>query len=147
MTLVRMCADDVGEVLAIEETVFPYPWSRGNFLDSLVSGYDCWVLRDGANDLTGYMLLMMILDEAHLLNIAVRQDRQGQGAGRLLMDQAVMIARNKAAVRLLLEVRPSNVRAIEIYQRYGYSQIGQRKNYYPAPNNAREDAILMSLPI
>ena len=147
MTLVRMCADDVGEVLAIEETVFPYPWSRGNFLDSLVSGYDCWVLRDGANAVTGYMLVMMILDEAHLLNIAVRQDRQRQGAGRLLMDHAVVIARNKAAVRLLLEVRPSNVRAIEIYQRYGYSQIGRRKNYYPAPNNAREDAILMSLPI
>lgn len=145
MNLLRMSADDVGEVLAIEETVFPYPWSRGNFLDSLVSGYDCWVLRDGANGLSGYMLLMMILDEAHLLNIAVRQDCQRQGVGRLLMDQAVEIARNKAAVRLLLEVRPSNVRAIEVYQRYGYAQIGRRKNYYPAPNNAREDAILMSL--
>lgn len=147
MNLVRMCADDVGEVLAIEETVFPYPWSRGNFLDSLVSGYDCWVVRDDANGISGYMLVMMILDEAHLLNIAVRQDRQRLGAGRVLMDQAVAIARNKAAVRLLLEVRPSNVRAIEIYQRYGYIQIGRRKNYYPAANNAREDAILMSLPL
>ncbi len=147
MNLVRMCADDVGEVLAIEETVFPYPWSRGNFLDSLVSGYDCWVLRDAANSVSGYMLLMLILDEAHLLNIAVRRDWQGQGAGRVLMDQAVSIARSKAAVRLLLEVRPSNIRAIDIYQRYGYAEIGRRKNYYPAPGNSREDAILMSLPL
>ena len=147
MNLVRMCSDDVGQVLAIEETVFPYPWSRGNFIDSLSSGYDCWVLRDDIEAISGYMLLMMILDEAHLLNIAVRRDCQGQGVGRILMDQAVSIARSKAAVRLLLEVRPSNTRAIDIYQRYGYARIGCRKNYYPAPGSGREDAILMSLPL
>lgn len=145
MTLVRMVADDVDDVLAIEETVFPYPWSRRNFLDSLVSGYDAWILRDEAHVVLGYFLIMMVLDEAHLLDIAVRLQHQGRGLGRSLMDQAVAIARNKAAVNLLLEVRPSNTRAIDVYQRYGFTQIGRRKSYYPAANNSREDALLMSL--
>lgn len=145
MMLVRMVADDVNEVLAIETTVFPHPWSRANFLDSLVSGYDAWVLRDDANTMAGYVLVMMGVEEAHLLNIAVRRDGQGQGAGSRLMAQAFAIARTKHALQMLLEVRPSNTRAIEVYQHYGFSEIARRKNYYPAANNTREDALMMSL--
>jgi ribosomal-protein-alanine N-acetyltransferase len=147
MMLVRMVADDVNEVLAIETTVFPHPWSRANFLDSLVSGYDAWVLRDDENTMAGYVVVMMGVDEAHLLNIAVRRDGQGQGAGRCLMAQALTIARTKQALQMLLEVRPSNTHAVAVYRHYGFSEIGRRKNYYPAANNAREDALMMSLPL
>lgn len=134
---------DIDDVLALEETVYPYPWSRANFVDSLASGYQAWVLRDPGGDLMGYFLIMAIVDEAHLLNVAVSAERQGQGLGRLLLNQAVACSRGLGLESVLLEVRPSNTRALAIYQRYGFHEIGRRKAYYPAANQQREDAIVM----
>jgi len=134
---------DLPEVLELEQTVYPYPWSMANFVDSLASGYQSWVLRDTDNELMGYFLLMAIVDEAHLLNVAVSAERQGQGLGRFLLNQAVACARGLGMESVLLEVRPSNTRALEIYQRYGFQTIGRRKGYYPAANQQREDAIVM----
>ena len=142
-----MTERDVDEVVALEETVYPHPWSRGNFIDSLSSGYQAWVLRDQADQLLGYFLLMLMADEAHLLNVAVSAQRQGQGLGRFLLNQAVACARGLGKESVLLEVRPSNIRALEIYRRYGFSPIGRRRAYYPAANQQREDAIVMRLGI
>ena len=97
--------------------------------------------------LLGYFLLMAVVDEAHLLNVAVGAALQGQGLGRFLLNQAVACARGLGMESMLLEVRPSNLRALDIYQRYGFSQIGRRKGYYPADNQQREDAIVMRLDI
>lgn len=134
---------DLAEVLALEHRVYPHPWTMANFADSLASGYHAWVLRDQAGELMGYFLLMAIVDEAHLLNVAVSDLRQGQGLGRFLLNQAVACARGQGMESVLLEVRPSNLRALDIYQRYGFRQIGRRKAYYPAANQQREDAIVM----
>ena len=138
-----MQESDLQEVVELEQTVYPYPWSMTNFIDSLASGYEAWVLRDTDNELMGYFLLMAIVDEAHLLNVAVSAERQGQGLGRFLLNQAVACARGLGMESVLLEVRPSNTRALEIYQRYGFQTIGRRKGYYPAANQQREDAIVM----
>ncbi len=145
MLFERMQVDDVDDVVTIEEKVYPHPWTRGNFLDSLFSGYEAWVVRDEARALLGYFLIMPVVDEAHLLNIAVRDDRQHQGIGRILMDQAVSLARGKQMTSVMLEVRPTNTRALAVYHRYGFVQIGRRKNYYPAADNQREDALVMQL--
>ena len=134
---------DLADVLALEESVYPHPWSMGNFADSLNSNYEAWVLRDQNGDLLGYFLLMGIVDEAHLLNVAVAASMQGQGLGRVLLNQAVACARGLGMESVLLEVRPSNQRALRIYERYGFKQIGRRKGYYPAANQQREDAIVM----
>jgi len=134
---------DIEDVLALEQAVYPHPWSRANFLDSLASGYQAWLLRDQAGELLGYFLLMAIVDEAHLLNVAVSARQQGQGLGRFLLNQAVACARGLGMESVLLEVRPSNTRALEIYERYGFVRIGLRKAYYPAANQQREDAIVM----
>ncbi|MFA9216035.1 MAG: ribosomal protein S18-alanine N-acetyltransferase [Sphingomonadaceae bacterium] len=134
---------DLDDVVALEQTVYPHPWSIANFNDSLASGYQAWVLRDPQGELLGYFLLMAIVDEAHLLNVAVSAERQGQGLGRLLLNQAVACARGLGMESVLLEVRPSNTRALDIYQRYGFDTIGRRKGYYPAANQQREDAIVM----
>jgi ribosomal-protein-alanine N-acetyltransferase len=134
---------DLAEVLALEQRVYPHPWTMANFSDSLASGYDAWVLRDQRGELLGYFLLMMIVDEAHLLNVAVSEQKQGQGLGRFLLNQAVACARGSGMDSVLLEVRPSNTRALDIYQRYGFLEIGRRKAYYPAANQQREDAIVM----
>ncbi|HEY8099386.1 MAG TPA: ribosomal protein S18-alanine N-acetyltransferase [Burkholderiaceae bacterium] len=142
-----MTVDDLDEILLIENDVYPHPWTRGNFLDSFSSGYETWTLRDESGMLAGYFLVMLIVDEAHLLNVSVRADLQGQGIGRKLLDKVVSLAQENGMSSVLLEVRPSNVQALAIYKRYGFTQIGLRKGYYPDANNAREDAIVMRLPL
>lgn len=139
----RMQVADLPEVLTIENDVYPHPWSRGNFLDSLYSGYEAWILRESSGSLTGYFLVMLAVDEAHLLNISVRSDLHGKGVGRMQLDKVVELAKEKKMTSILLEVRPSNLRALAVYNQYGFEQIGVRKGYYPATNNAREDAIVM----
>jgi ribosomal-protein-alanine N-acetyltransferase len=138
-----MVVGDVDGVHALECSVFPHPWSRANFMDSLASGYDAWVLceRDGA--LAGYFLLMYALDEAHLLDVAVAAPLHGRGVGRYLLDRIAARARVQRMASILLEVRPSNTRALDVYRRYGYDEIGRRKGYYPAHEGRREDAIVM----
>jgi len=145
MRFARMALSDIGEVQNIEDDVYPHPWTHGNFLDSLYSGYDCWVLRQRDGMLAGYFLLMFAIDEAHLLNITVRRDLHRRGLGRALLDKVAAIVCEKAMTSVLLEVRPTNVRALEVYRQYGFDEIGRRKGYYPAANNTREDAIVMRL--
>jgi ribosomal-protein-alanine N-acetyltransferase len=143
MELARMRLEDLPEVLAIENDVYPYPWTRGNFLDSMYSGYETWVLREPSGMLAGYFLLMCAVDEAHLLNISVRRDLHGKGVGRKQLDKVMALAREKGMQSVLLEVRPSNLRALAMYERYGFSRIGIRRGYYPADEGRREDAIVM----
>jgi ribosomal-protein-alanine N-acetyltransferase len=143
LALRPMVVGDVDEVHALECSVFPHPWSRANFMDSLASGYDAWVLRDPAGGLAGYFLLMYALDEAHLLDVAVAAPLHGRGVGRYLLDRIADRARAERMESILLEVRPTNTRALQVYQRYGYAEIGRRKGYYPAHEGRREDAIVM----
>ena len=89
----------------------------------------------------------MAVDEAHLLNISVAALHQHQGLGRMLLDQATGVARQHHMRTMLLEVRESNVHAAKVYRQYGFTEIGRRKNYYPAANQTREGAIVMSLPL
>ena len=138
-----MVVGDVDDVVALEASVYPHPWSRGNFVDSLSSGYNSWTLRDDAGTLVGYFLLMPIVDEAHLLNVAVASARQGQGLGLYLLDKVCACARGLSMDSILLEVRPMNLRALKVYEEYGFHEIGRRKAYYPAHNGQREDAIVM----
>jgi [ribosomal protein S18]-alanine N-acetyltransferase len=143
-----MVVGDVDEVHALECSVFPHPWSHANFMDSLASGYDAWVLREPAlaaasGALAGYFLLMYALDEAHLLDVAVAAPLHGRGVGRFLLDRIAARARAERMASILLEVRPSNTRALRVYQRYGYAEIGRRRGYYPAHEGRREDAIVM----
>lgn len=138
-----MKVTDIDDVLAIERDAYPFPWTRGNFLDSLDSGYEAWVLRDAEDRLLGYFLLMYGVEEAHLLNITVRPDVQGRGLGRQLLDKLITLVRDAAMHAVLLEVRPSNQQALAVYRHLGFAQIGVRKNYYPAAQATREDAIVM----
>jgi ribosomal-protein-alanine N-acetyltransferase len=141
----RMRAEDLPDVLLIEYDVYPHPWTRGNFLDSISSGYETWVVRLGSR-MAGYFLLMPAVDEAHLLNITVHPQMQGRRVGRVLLDKVVELARDKGMRSILLEVRPSNRRALAIYKHCKFAEIGLRKNYYPA-FNGKEDAIVMRLAI
>ena len=131
-------------VLAIEQTAYAQPWSRGNFADSLRAGYQAQLLL--ADDaILGYFIAMKGVDEVHLLNITVAPDHQGQGWGRVMLDALAIWSRGQGAQWLWLEVRVSNQRALQIYDRHGYRRVGERKGYYPAGHGRREDAVVMSL--
>jgi ribosomal-protein-alanine N-acetyltransferase len=145
LALAPMVAADVDEVHALEQSVFPHPWSRANFADSLASGYDAWVLREEGGALAGYFVLMFAVDEAHLLDVALSAAHQRAGLGRYLLDSATARARQKGMESMLLEVRPTNERALAVYRAYGFSEIGRRKAYYPAHAGTREDAIVMRI--
>ncbi|MGZ9713145.1 ribosomal protein S18-alanine N-acetyltransferase [Glaciimonas sp. GNP009] len=140
-----MSIDDLEEVVEIENRVYSHPWTHGNFVDSIAHGYQCWTLRHANQELLGYFFMMYVVDEAHLLNISVHANYQGRGIGMQLLDKVALLAREHAMASVLLEVRPSNPRAIVIYQRFGFIEIGRRPSYYPAAGNQREDAIVMRL--
>ncbi|TAM04082.1 MAG: ribosomal-protein-alanine N-acetyltransferase [Paraburkholderia sp.] len=141
--LSQMTESDLDEVAAIERVAYEFPWSRGNFEDSLRNGYFGICMRHMTGTLLGYCVLMPVVDEMHLLNLCVAPAAQGAGAGLALLREAVRIAGAQRLEGLLLEVRPSNHRAIRLYEQFGFVTIGRRKNYYPARHHSREDAIVM----
>jgi ribosomal-protein-alanine N-acetyltransferase len=138
-----MHASDLELIMSIEPHLYSHPWTLGNFVDSLQSGYSAWVLEKG-EEIVGYALQMMVLDEAHLLNLSIAKPYQKQGLGRKLLEHMIEIAKNHHAVHMFLEVRPSNVSAIALYENMGFNEMAIRRGYYPAAVG-REDAILMGL--
>jgi ribosomal-protein-alanine N-acetyltransferase len=132
---------DLDTVMRIEPVIYPFPWSLGNFRDSLNTGYSCWVFElDGR--IAGYTVMMLVLDEAHLLNLSVAKEAQGQGYGDMLLSFIMDKAREHGALNMFLEVRVSNKVAISLYEKKGFNEMAIRPRYYPA-ENGREDAMLM----
>jgi len=137
----HMQGDDLDAVMGIENDIYTHPWTRGNFVDSLASGYACWVAeRD--RELVAYGVVMVGAGEAHLLNLSVAREAQGAGLGRSLLTLFESRSRDLAARTMLLEVRRSNTRARQLYARAGFEEIAVRRHYYPAVGG-REDAVLM----
>ena len=149
--------------MVIEPTIYSHPWTRGNFSDSLNNGYSAWVLESSvlessvleskdvvnSGEIIGYALIMLVLDEAHLLNLSIIKTHQKQGLGRYLLEQMLQIAKNHRAANVFLEVRPSNISAIALYEKLGFCEMATRRGYYPADpkisKTGREDALLMGL--
>jgi ribosomal-protein-alanine N-acetyltransferase len=140
-----MTGDDLDWVSCHERQLHAFPWSQGNFDDSMAAGYSCWVMREGECNL-GYAVVMLVLDEAHLLNISIIRARQGQGLGWTLLGHLCAVVREAGARQMFLEVRPSNAKALALYRRAGFQQVGRRRGYYPG-ENGREDALIMRLPL
>ena len=147
--LLPMTVRQLDAVLAIESLAYSFPWTRGNFVDSLAAGYLAQVLYGSHGELLGYFVAMDGVDEMHLLNITVAPQAQRQGHALFMMDELCARARERGARQLWLEVRDSNERARAIYQRYGFAALGLRRGYYPASRSThpsgREDAVVMSL--
>jgi [ribosomal protein S18]-alanine N-acetyltransferase len=144
VTLLPMTPEHLDAVLAIEVMAYSHPWSRGNFRDSLNPLFQAQCLWLG-DELIGYFLAMKGFEETHLLNITVAPARQGQGWGHMMLDALSLWSRSEGAQWLWLEVRQSNQRALQVYQRYGFKQVSIRKDYYPADRQQREHAVVMSL--
>jgi ribosomal-protein-alanine N-acetyltransferase len=136
----RATAEDVPGMAAIDREATDFPWTPAQFADSL--GHHHTLVLEAAEVLSGFLVYSRVLDEAELLNVAVSPSAQGRGYGALLVEHFIDLNRG-AAVRLLLEVRASNRRATDLYQRHGFTRQGVRKGYYPA-RQGREDAWIMA---
>ena len=149
--LETMTAPWLDKVARIEKSIYTHPWLEGNFADSLQAGYPAQMLLAGVtpeqSELIGYFVAMKGVDEVHLLNITVAKAYQGQGFARLMLDALCLWSRGQNAQWLWLEVRISNTHAQQVYEHYGFHQVGTRRNYYPLSAFQREDAVVMSKPL
>ena len=143
VSLRPMREDDLDTVMAIERRAYPFPWTRGILRDCLRAGYPAWVLEEGGEAI-GYAVLSIAAAEAHILNLCTAPEVQGRGHGRHLLRALLELARGRGVQRVFLEVRPSNVHAITLYDSEGFNEIGRRPRYYPAVGG-REDAIVMAI--
>jgi [ribosomal protein S18]-alanine N-acetyltransferase len=143
LTFRRMRDDDLDRVVENETRSYAFPWTRGVFIDCLQARHECWV-ADRDAQLIGHGVLSVAASEAHLLNVCVRRDHQGQGLGRQLVVHMLTRARECGARAVFLEVRPSNRVACALYESLGFREIGRRKAYYPA-EIGNEDAMVLTL--
>ena len=138
-----MYEGDLDAVMEVELRAYPFPWTRGIFQECLRADYPSRVLVQGT-DIVGYAVLSLAADEAHVLNVCVDPLCQSRGHGRRLLRELVRIARQRGALRVFLEVRPSNAPAIALYHSEGFNEIGRRPRYYPLVSG-REDALVMAM--
>jgi tRNA threonylcarbamoyl adenosine modification protein YeaZ/ribosomal-protein-alanine acetyltransferase len=137
----HMRMNDLAAIAQLEKSLYAFPWSLGNFRDSISAGYDCWTVTHGET-VIGYAVLMIAVDEAHLLNFAIASEWQNQGIGRRFLEQIIEVARHAGCQIVYLEVRPSNLAARHLYRNMGFQQIAIRPEYYPSAGG-REDALFL----
>jgi ribosomal-protein-alanine N-acetyltransferase len=138
--IVPMAEHDLPEVMVIETASYSHPWTADHFLQEMQSPYAFPLAAfDGKGTLAGYICPMLLLDEGHILNVAVRPECRGQGIGKYLVERALDDCRLGGAAFVSLEVRPSNLSALTLYRSLGFTETGLRKKYY----QDGEDAILM----
>lgn len=137
-----MQESDLDAVLAVEQTVQRYPWTRGQFSDSLAAGHWCRIDEEGG-ELRGYAIMMPAVDEAELLTIGVSAAHQRKGLGRAMLRGMLELARERNMRRVFLEVRPSNTAAVALYLTAGFAEVGRRRGYYRDANGS-EDALVMA---
>lgn len=138
-----MTEDDIAAVVALEGAAYRFPWSEGIFRDCLRVGYVCRVI-DLAGAVIGYGIMSLGAGEAHVLNVCVREDMRCRGIGRRMLEYLLDRAHGSGMLEAFLEVRPSNVVAVRLYQALGFEQVGMRRGYYQAPGG-REDAAVLRL--
>jgi ribosomal-protein-alanine N-acetyltransferase len=137
-----MAAEDVKAVAGIEADAFSSPWSAETFASLLERpGLELLVLEDEREGVIGYAVLWCILDQGELANVAVTPRLRGRGLGSHLLSRVFEVARERGIDTLFLEVRASNARALDLYRRFGFADVGRRKGYYERP---REDALIMA---
>ena len=133
---------DLAEVLVVERAAYAFPWAEGIFQDCLRVGYSCWVGEIGAA-IVSHGIMSVAVGECHIFNLCVHPDWQRRGLGRQMLRHLLALALKRQAETAFLEVRASKTSARVLYCSEGFSEIGVRRNYYPA-QRGREDAMLLA---
>ena len=134
--------NDITVLAEIEAAAYEFPWELETFRSCFKVGYHCWI-GERAREVVAYGISTIGAGESHVLNICVAPSWQGRGYGRAILEKLIAEATRFKADTMFLEVRPSNLSAIRLYQNMGFNEIGMRKEYYPA-RNGREDALVMA---
>ncbi len=140
-----MKAEDLDQVLAIEQSSFSAPWSRESMQQELVNDqahYFVASIKDDEKNVLGYAGYWQIMDEGHIMNIAVRTDRRHEGIGKELMEAMLSSGDQMGILYWTLEVRVSNLAALRLYEKIGFTSAGIRPGYYTHP---KEDANILWL--
>jgi [ribosomal protein S18]-alanine N-acetyltransferase len=140
IVLHEMEIHDIPQVLEIERMSFSEPWSESAFLNEILKSYAFNRVAVRENSVIGYICVNYIIDEGHILNLAVHPDIRKQGIATMLMNEAIHELKRKGCDYLYLEVRVSNSSAKIFYERFGFTVTGLRKGYYLSP---KEDALVM----
>ncbi|MDQ2069434.1 ribosomal protein S18-alanine N-acetyltransferase [Natronospira bacteriovora] len=138
-----MSVADLERVHEIENRAYGFPWPVGVFRDCLRAGYQCWVIEVDSS-IAGYGIVSVAAGESHVLNICIDPAWQRLGLGRILMNHIMSLARKAGAERMILEVRPTNHAARQLYDSLGFNEIGLRRGYYPDHSGIREDALVLA---
>lgn len=134
---------DVDGIHAIELETFPTPWSRSAFVAELTDNdLAYYLVAEVAGKTIGFAGMWLIVDEAHITNVALSSAFRGQGIGELLMQSLISQARERGARCMTLEVRPTNTVAQQLYTKLGFATTGLRRQYY---SDNKEDALIMWL--
>lgn len=137
----KMTLDDIPIIAQIERESFTMPWSPGAFRDELTQNpFAHYIVLELDGQVVGYAGMWVLLDEAHVTNIAVREAFRGRGLGERLLREMMAVARQQGAKRMTLEVRVSNERAQRLYRKLGFAPSGVRPGYY---TDNGEDALIM----
>lgn len=141
VTFEEMRLEHLDQVVEIEKASFPSPWSRGAFVyEILQNNFAYYIVARAGEKVVGYAGMWLILDEAHITNVAVHPGYRRNNIGRSLMLEMIRRAAVMGINRMTLEVRPSNAAARHLYATLGFKETGVRKCYYTDTN---EDAIIM----
>ncbi|MEY3950853.1 MAG: ribosomal-protein-alanine N-acetyltransferase [Pseudomonadota bacterium] len=147
--LLPMAVRDLDEVIEVESLSHQSTWTKGNFVDSLNAGYWAYCLRrlaeddDDPDELIAYCVLLPSVNELELLNITVHPDYRKKGYAHKILEIMEDLALSRSMESIFLEVRYGNQPAKNLYQKFGFEQVGLRKDYYPLISGGREDAIIM----
>ena len=137
-----MTPADVDGMCEIENATFSTPWSRQSIEGELTNDCARYLVARKDGEVVGYAGMWLVIDEAHVTNVAVRADMRGQGLGAALMGRLIQLAADSGMIWMTLEVRRSNKVAQALYHKFGFIDVGYRKRYY---EDNQEDALLMGL--
>lgn len=141
ITFRKMTIDDLDDVMEVEVSSFTLPWSREAFFNELAKNqFAHYLVLEVDHKVVGYCGMWIIVDEAHITNIAILPDYRGMKLGEALMGKVIELARDLGALRMTLEVRVSNERAQRLYRKFGFENGALRKQYY---TDNMEDALVM----
>ncbi len=138
----KMKAEDLPEVLAIETASFKTPWTEPLFYNEICKNIALSRVAKINNKVAGYLCANLIIDEGHILNLAVHPEYRGQGVASCMIGEMIEIMKDNSCRSVFLEVRASNEGARTIYKKFGFTLLSTRKNYYISPV---EDAVVMVL--
>ena len=140
VTFRKMTAEDAAGVEAVEKASFSMPWSRQSFWEEAANDKAYYLLALDGETIIGYAGTWLVFDEAHITNVAIAPAYRGKGVGTQMMTEIIRIVKGQGINSKTLEVRPSNVAALALYDKFGFKSVGRRRGYY---QDNGEDAEIM----